>query len=52
MARSQASTPDAYVAALPPKRRAAIARADLDRFLDRYRAARGSSRATRETSGG
>ena len=50
MPRSQASTPDEYIAQLPPERREAIA--DLDGYLDQYRAARGSSRATRTATAG
>ena len=52
MPRLEANSPEEYITQLPPDRREAIARTDLDRYLAHYQAARGSSRATRAEKAG
>lgn len=50
MARSDATTPDDYLAELPlDVIGETIARVDVDRYLTQYQALRGSSRLARRT---
>lgn len=52
MPPTTARTPDEYIAPLPDDRRESIARTDLDRYLEHYAEARGSSRQTRKATSG